>query len=435
VTSSFLVPWLRLGTHCWRGSASKRFDGRQELPHSNDSWRQSLRDSAFPGRAWERVALLLLLIIFIAGCGIPTSTKPETAPTKSKSTVELGPVKLTAEIEPAVARLSDNPILTVSIEFEEGVEIDKPLFGDALGDFKILDIQEPLPKTREGREIVRQIVTLEPSAAEKFTLDPIEATFRDKRPAGDGQTQSLATKPLAVEIVSAYAKEKPSLGDLREPSAPVALPWRIPIWAWAIGFAALALAVVGLVLYRRERKEKALFAHVLSPEELARLELKKLAASGVMETDVKAFYVDLTAIVRRFIERTTGIRAPEQTTEEFLREISRCSSPRPLAGTTKWSGQGVRAIVGSNQIKGSGATAGLPSSARIIGSPSTAGQASSGTPISPSALKEFLESADLVKFAAHRPRREDIEESLRRAEIFLGIDSRATKTETKEVLA
>jgi hypothetical protein len=347
-------------------------------------------------------------MIFLAGCGTPSSTtKRETTNVPSKSSVELGPVKLTAEIEPAVARLSDNPTLTVSIEFEEGVEIDKPLFGDALGDFKILDIQEPLPKTREGREIVRQILTLEPYAAGRFTLDPIEATFRDKRPAGDGQTQSLATKPLAVEIVSAYAKEKPSLGDLREPSAPVALPWRVPIWAWAICFIALVLAVVGIILYRQERKEKALLAHVLSPEEMARLELKKLAASGVMETDVKAFYVELTAIVRRFIERTTGIRAPEQTTEEFLREISKIS-PRPLG-----EGPGVRAIVGTNFNS----------------------RTHSNTPISPSALKEFLESADLVKFAAHRPRREDIEESLRRAEIFLGIDSRAAETETKEVLA
>jgi hypothetical protein len=350
----------------------------------------------------------LIVFLFLAGCGNPSSTNPETAPTKSKSSVELGPVKLTAEIEPAVARLSDNPILTVSIEFEEGVEIDKPLFGDTLGDFKILDIQEPLPKAREGREIVRQIVTLEPSAAGKFTLDPIEATFRDKRPAGDGQTQSLATKPLAVEIVSAYAMEKPSLDDLREPSAPVALPWRVPIWAWLIGCVALALAVVGIILYRRGRKEKALLAHVLSPEEMAQLELNKLAASGAMETDVKAFYVELTAIVRRFIERTTGIRAPEQTTEEFLREISKKNSPLPMG-----EGQGVRAIVGLNS------NGRLPSDNRI----------------SPSALKEFLESADLVKFAAHRPRREDIEESLRRAEIFLGIDSRAAKTETKEVLA
>jgi hypothetical protein len=107
-----------------------------------------------------------------------------------------------------------------------------------------------------------------------------------------------------------------------------------------------------------------------------------------METDVKSYYVELTAIVRRYIERTTGIRAPEQTTEEFLREVSRCSSPLP-------KGEGM------NNFR----------------------------------LKDFLESADLVKFAAHRPRREDILESFRRAEIFIGTMTDEPNSELKEALA
>ena len=36
-------------------------------------------------------------------------------------------------------------------------------------------------------------------------------------------------------------------------------------------------------------------------------------------------------------------------------------------------------------------------------------------------LRNFLESADLVKFAAYRPRQEDIEESFSRAKIFIGL--------------
>ena len=50
-------------------------------------------------------------------------------------------------------------------------------------------------------------------------------------------------------------------------------------------------------------------AVVLSPEEMAHMELDKLVASGLAEPDVKQFYVELTTIVRRYIERTTGIRA------------------------------------------------------------------------------------------------------------------------------
>ena len=35
-------------------------------------------------------------------------------------------------------------------------------------------------------------------------------------------------------------------------------------------------------------------------------------------------------------------------------------------------------------------------------------------------LRSFLEAADLVKFAAHRPRKADVEESFRRAKVFVG---------------
>ena len=83
------------------------------------------------------------------------------------------------------------------------------------------------------------------------------------------------------------------------------------------------------------------------------------------------FYVELTAVVRRYIERTTGILAPEQTTEEFLVEISRKETFRP-------------------EERGR--------------------------------LKHFLESADLVKFAAHEPRKEDLEESFERAKVFVGLE-------------
>ena len=43
---------------------------------------------------------------------------------------------------------------------------------------------------------------------------------------------------------------------------------------------------------------------------------------------VKEFYLRLTGIVRQYVEDTTGIRAPEQTTEEFLRDMrSRAAFP------------------------------------------------------------------------------------------------------------
>jgi len=80
------------------------------------------------------------------------------------------------------------------------------------------------------------------------------------------------------------------------------------------------------------------------------------------------FYVELTGIVRRYIERTTGIRAPEQTTEEFF--------------------------------------AAIRSDRRF--DPERARQ-----------LKDFLAACDLVKYAAAQPRTEDMEEAFSLAAAFV----------------
>lgn len=57
----------------------------------------------------------------------------------------------------------------------------------------------------------------------------------------------------------------------------------------------------------------------MTPRERALRELAMLLDRGLPEQGLfKDFYIELTLVVRRYIERRHGIRAPEQTTEEFL---------------------------------------------------------------------------------------------------------------------
>ena len=54
-------------------------------------------------------------------------------------------------------------MLTLTIEYERRVEVEKPPFAESLGSFIVRDFREPLVKTRESREIIQQIYTLEPT--------------------------------------------------------------------------------------------------------------------------------------------------------------------------------------------------------------------------------------------------------------------------------
>ena len=97
------------------------------------------------------------------------------------------------------------------------------------------------------------------------------------------------------------------------------LSWKL-VGFIALGLLALAAVVVGLVALVRliARKVKE---HRMSPIERAWVELDRLLKKGLPGRGrYKDFYVELTMVVRRYIQRKYGIKAPHLTTEEFLRD-------------------------------------------------------------------------------------------------------------------
>ena len=72
----------------------------------------------------------------------------------------------------------------------------------------------------------------------------------------------------------------------------------------------------------RRRKRRPIEPRRQTPEEIAQAALAILLAENLPGRGlIKEFYLRLTGIVRQYVEDTTGIRAPEQTTEEFLRDM------------------------------------------------------------------------------------------------------------------
>ncbi len=313
------------------------------------------------------------VLLLVAGCEDSGGRNDDSSSSNDAKTVvsevERGPVKLRVEVEPDKPRLSDEPKLRLTIRAANGIRVEKPPFGEALGEFVIRDFHEPLPESDGDAELIRQIYTLEPTRAGKLSIAPIAVRFFDERPGGDGSEHTIESEALSVEVSTVLAEEVPTLADLRPPAGPVELPTpATPIGLW-IGAAAAVLAIAGLVMWRLRRRRKQ-DEPQLSPQELAWLELEAIVERKLAEADAKVYYVELTGVVRRYIERSTGVRAPEQTTEEFLRAI--------------------------------GSHASFADDER-------------------NRLQEFLESADLVKFAGYEPEPRDIEESFERAKRFIGL--------------
>jgi len=143
--------------------------------------------------------------LLLAGC--PGGQSSEAPPVAQKTGVraekELGPVRVAVEVVPAPARLSDEPTLTVTVMAKADVDVQLPPFGEAMGDFVILDFREPLVEVRDDRQVIRQVYTLEPPRTGRLEIDPLTVTFTDKRPGSEPATQKRKAVFGAVFVVRA----------------------------------------------------------------------------------------------------------------------------------------------------------------------------------------------------------------------------------------
>lgn len=325
---------------------------------------------------WCTFGGLLLATFVLLGCDASrfepsTSSSGDTESDSLRSVVERGPLRVITEVTPAEPQLSDEPRFTITYEFEPGVVVNKPPFGESLGDFDILGFREPPATTHDNRDVEQQVYRLEPTKAGELKIAPIRITFRDgRKDVGDQQNHELTTDEIDVTVTTILGDAAPTLSDLRPPQPPVAVPGTFSsqslLW-WLI-----PLVLLGFIIWWWKRRPTAeATGPMYSPREIAEAALQDLDRSQLAQTDVKKFYVELTGIVRRYLEQTSGVRAPEQTTEEFLRDVA-----------------DNRAFEGEHGNR----------------------------------LQQFLVSADLVKFAGHQPSTDDVQDALRRARRFIALE-------------
>jgi hypothetical protein len=140
--------------------------------------------------------------------------------------------------------------------------------------------------------------------------------------ADGGGANEIRWDPIRVTLTTrlenpdnpspAQLKGNPELEDLGRTAGR-------PLWKWIVlglaGAMLVASLVVTAVLYFRWRSEQK----AVTPSEAALGELNRLDALDLTQaTGVERFHTALSDTVRRYLERQFRLRAPQQTTPEFL---------------------------------------------------------------------------------------------------------------------
>lgn len=248
----------------------------------------------------RKLALLLIALLALGAAPVRTTGPAD------------GERYAAAEIAPDPVRLGRSAEMTITVVLPAGCETVPPEFGASYGAMTVESVKADPPTLAGGKHTSVFHIGLIPNESGELFLPPIPIDARD----ASGALSPLLIPAGNIEVASQFDPESASLSEL-PPSAPP-----VKRFPWILAAALLAGAVTFVFLARGMfRSPIAFAAKELSPRQRALRRLDVLENSGLAETDLREYYIHLTGIVRVFIEETTGIRAPEQTTEEFLRHI------------------------------------------------------------------------------------------------------------------
>lgn len=236
---------------------------------------------------------------------------------------ELGPVKVATTLTPRAPIIGDEITLEIRVEAAAGVEVLMPEFGEALSRYTIVDFVPRQQVAGDGSAIHTQRYTLQPYLSGAQAIPPILIEFVDHRPGqkpapDDQEAYELLTERLEFTVQSvlpenASAQLHPPLGELTLIATSSGARWGS--LAGGLLLVGGALALLWVYARRQRRRVRRRNAY-----EIARARLDALLARDPPrdEAAIAAFFVDISAIVRRYLEDRFEVRAPELTTEEFL---------------------------------------------------------------------------------------------------------------------
>lgn len=320
-------------------------------------------------RIWALGTLTVLLIACGKGeRGAPSAKVVEPPPEALSKETESGPVKARVQLWPTAPSLGDPIYLRLTVEAKPGVDAEAPFEHEALGRFRVIGWTQGNERRDDGTVVELQTYTLDAPGSGKFRVPPLRVTFAPPGAAADAVAVELLTEelPLTVAAIDPARAAQPLAPPQGKVTPSRTVDYTLVFVIGGPFTIALLIFVVWLLLKLRRRRVRQ---ERISAYDAAVARLERLAGGGAPDAAAAdAWFVELSSIVRHYLEDRYGVRAPELTTEEFLQEARRA--------------------------------AGLPGPQREL-------------------LTAFLERCDRVKFAGYRPDADESMATLKAARAFV----------------
>ncbi len=279
-------------------------------------------------------------------------------------TIQDGDLTIRTHADKDALTVADRVHLEFTITAPEQFAVELPERPESMGDFTIAQWTFTQRQIGAGGESTQTIhARLEPFLPGESVIPSLEVVAVN--PAGERIVLTTPAIPVTIRSVLA-ADDAVEITGLKEVAAAPPRPaWLLVLWI-VVGVVVIAAVVLFIVHFRKARVAEE---EQLSPAERALRRLQALLDRNLAgRREFRSFYNELSELLRIYIEDRFGVRAPEQTTEEFLRDMN------------------ARDVLTSNEL---------------------------------TTLREYLRHCDLVKFAAMEPSPAQVDESVGTTQRFI----------------
>jgi len=323
-------------------------------------------------KSFQRIFFLSLIITYLLPQSL--SAREEKVATKD--------ISVTGQTDQNVITIGDNLTYTISVEASPEFDFNFPLFEKNLSGLTIKDFGKSEKKKIKGKILQKCWYVLNTFETGSYIIPP--AKFEYWKTNHETNKKIVFTAPLFIEVQSVLDSENPKdIKDIKDPVT-ITLSYR-KYYFWA-GIIVLALSLILACLLwfwkQKKKQQSQAITKKIPAHEIAYAALEKILNQNlIQQKKIKEYYFLISNVLRKYIEQRFSIMALEETTEEFLQELS--------------------------QKKG------------LLAEKHN------------SILKNFLYHCDLVKFAKYGPTKEEIEDLYQTTKMFVD-ETKELETEPTE---
>lgn len=231
-------------------------------------------------------------------------------------------ISIESRVDKSRITIGDLITYTLTVRHAPEIEVKEIPIAANLGMFEVRDYKIHEPRRIDGQLSQQYDYVISTFETGEFVIPFLEVRYSAQ---GDTTVKALQTEEIKIFVESMKPSET---GDIRDIKPPVEIPrnYRQLIIVAAIVIGLIALALFIFLLIKRYRAGKSLLARrpkpPRPPDEVALESLDALIQKDLLRQGrVKQFYIEISEIIRRYIEGRFDIIALEMTTHQLLQQM------------------------------------------------------------------------------------------------------------------